>query len=395
MASVRKREWTHNGESKTAWVVAYTDQKGKRRLITCKSKKEADKERLRVEVEIENGQHTPATETVSVHYAIEEWLKDCEGRAAVKSRLTKASSEHYKYCSRRIDAEIGSKLLTSVNGQMLQLMVNDLVLKFKPKTVRNTMMAMTLLFDFAIERGWVKRHPVRDEKIHMPPWGSPKPAIPSKEDIARLIGATEIRPPGESDLKFMTGRAAFYLAVLGGMRRGEVCALQWENVDWQRGVITVRHNLARLDGLKEPKTRAGNRVIPMSPPLRKALEELRDLKGGKPVGHVLTTKTGHHMGLSLLREDYWVPLVKRAGLCDTAGRPRYRFHALRHAAASLLIEKGLSPLHVKTVIGHASVKTTMDIYGHLFPEDDAIRRATALIAEDLAATRARQEGVSD
>jgi integrase len=62
---------------------------------------------------------------------------------------------------------------------------------------------------------------------------------------------------------------------------------------------------------------------------------------------------------------------------------RYKFHALRHAAASLFIESGMNPKGVQTVMGHSSITVTYDVYGHLFTDDDADQRAMRTIEERL------------
>ena len=65
------------------------------------------------------------------------------------------------------------------------------------------------------------------------------------------------------------------------------------------------------------------------------------------------------------------------------GKLRFTFHALRHAAASLFIEQGWSPKRVQTVMGHASINMTMDLYGHLFPDPEGDQEAMAQIQARL------------
>ena len=76
MASVKKRRWTHRGETKEAWVLRYTDNDRKRRMETFKSKKAADERRKVIEQEIDMGIHTAKRETVTVEEALDAWLRD-------------------------------------------------------------------------------------------------------------------------------------------------------------------------------------------------------------------------------------------------------------------------------------------------------------------------------
>jgi integrase len=66
------------------------------------------------------------------------------------------------------------------------------------------------------------------------------------------------------------------------------------------------------------------------------------------------------------------PLQVRCGIVTADGRPRYGWHALRHAAASLFIEQGFTPKKVQVLMGHSTIQMTYDTYGKLFPspEDD-------------------------
>jgi integrase len=69
----------------------------------------------------------------------------------------------------------------------------------------------------------------------------------------------------------------------------------------------------------------------------------------------------------------WLPLMRALDLIDGDGAGRFRFHDLRHVAASLFIEQGWTPKRVMTIMGHSSIQMTFDLYGHLWttPEDDA------------------------
>jgi integrase len=100
-----------------------------------------------------------------------------------------------------------------------------------------------------------------------------------------------------------------------------------------------------------------------------------------PLNLVFPTENGSIHSSSNLYRHYWAPLQCALGMVeivqgDVEGerveQPRYNFHALRHAAASLFIEQGWSPKKVQAVMGHASIQITFDIYGHLWknPEDD-------------------------
>ena len=111
-------------------------------------------------------------------------------------------------------------------------------------------------------------------------------------------------------------------------------------------------------------------------------------------GFVVLTKIGKPMSATASATTFWHRLMKAAGLYDhEAKKCKFTPHALRHAAASLLIERGLDDMNLKAFMGHASISTTKDIYGHLLPTDNRMIATTEVIAAELDATTARQNAV--
>lgn len=171
------------------------------------------------------------------------------------------------------------------------------------------------------------------------------------------------------------------LGLTTGMRRGEICALRWEDVDLERAVISIRHTLAHTkdQGLfvKPAKTRSSARAIELSPEVVRALREHkarqneRRLKAGpdwQDHGLVVTGQDGRPVQPNNLN-DALKRLMKRAGL------PVLSSHkAWRHTAASLMLAAGIHPKVVQERLGHASISLTMDLYSHLAP---GMQRAAA------------------
>ena len=87
MASIRKRNWTYKGEGKSAWVVDYTDQTGKRRQKTFERKKDADAFLVKARHEVSQGTHTPEHASITVAGAAELWIKGKELEGLERSTL--------------------------------------------------------------------------------------------------------------------------------------------------------------------------------------------------------------------------------------------------------------------------------------------------------------------
>jgi len=165
--------------------------------------------------------------------------------------------------------------------------------------------------------------------------------------------------------------ALFYIAIVTGMRQGELLGLKWKNVDLEKGVISVKNNLKRLPGgglvLDKPKTessirsiRIGNRTVEV---LKNQIERIKVEKGKASVvwqdrDFVFPSTIGTVMDPSSLVKKFKQSL-KRAGLSDI------RFHDLRHTAASLMLNNGVDILVASRRLGHAKPSITLDVYGHL------------------------------
>ncbi|GAA3362620.1 site-specific integrase [Streptomyces antimycoticus] len=163
--------------------------------------------------------------------------------------------------------------------------------------------------------------------------------------------------------------AAYELAVRIGLRRGEVLGLRWKDVDLTDGTVTIRQTLQRVGGellVAAPKTQRSARRVALPGECVTALRARRAQQHGdrlaagdkwKDDGRdlVFTTKNGTPIEPRNLNRAFTL-------LCEKAGVRRVRFHDLRHTCASLLHEKGADARMIMEVLGHSSIRVTMDIY---------------------------------
>jgi len=164
------------------------------------------------------------------------------------------------------------------------------------------------------------------------------------------------------------------LALATGMRRGELLALQWCNVDLDRATIKVEFSLEETKAglrFKGPKSKHGRRSISLPPSAVAMLNkhrleqlELRMALGmGKPDADasVFCNHHGELISPNLLTV-IWAQALARAGL------PKITFHALRHSHASALISEGIDVVSVSRRLGHSSPVITLSTYAHLFAD---------------------------
>jgi integrase len=177
------------------------------------------------------------------------------------------------------------------------------------------------------------------------------------------------------------------LASTTGMRRGEVLALRWCDVDLDRAVLSVTQTLekTRNGGLrfKQPKTRMGRRTISLPSITVDALRRHRAAKGELYLslgigwsddGLVCAKGADEPINPNTLTSGF-ASLVRRTDI------PRVRFHDLRHTHATQLLKEGVHPKVAQERLGHATIAVTLDLYSHVMPgmqEDAAMRVDRAL-----------------
>jgi len=203
----------------------------------------------------------------------------------------------------------------------------------------------------------------------------------SRGDI-RAIGPSEARELVEAALAEDSpyGDCAV-LALHTGLRLGELLGLRWEDINLERGQLTVRRSLQHLPGrereFREPKTAHGRRTIPLGATAISVLDRLRR----RQIGERLALGPGYRNEGLVLATSVGTPLndgnVRRAfyRIASRAGVAPLRFHDLRHTHATLLLTRGVHPKVVSERLGHASIGLTLDTYSHVLPnlQEEAIR----------------------
>jgi integrase len=184
-----------------------------------------------------------------------------------------------------------------------------------------------------------------------------KTALPQKEK-------TEIEIPTDEEIKSLLERskgtlveAPLYLAACCGLRRSEICALKWSDVDFKRKTITVKGALVYDENdelvLKKTKTTASTRTIPMIPIVCETLERIRAGAIDSEFVTSLTPNAVYHRYVDLL---------------DDCGIQHYRFHSLRHYTVSVLLLLNVPKMYIADYVGHNSENMINQVYGHIMKD---------------------------
>lgn len=166
-----------------------------------------------------------------------------------------------------------------------------------------------------------------------------------------------------------------YLCLYTGLRIGELCALQWSDIDCENSTLRVNHTILRVKDtnpnaehrtrmlVNSPKTPSSARVIPLAATLNSQLKELRNKEAAFGSAYVLTGSSKY-----IEPRNFYEKYKRYLHACELDS---FNFHALRHTFATRCIETGIDPKALSEILGHASVRITLDRYVH--PSLDAKR----------------------
>ena len=238
---------------------------------------------------------------------------------------------------------------------------------------------ITLVFKKAIKEGILVSNPCDAAD---PPKMDTKPKKAIQPDKVReLIAALDASDPHE---------CAYLLAVTLGLRRGEICGLSWGDIDFERNIVDISHSYDNLGNLKGTKTKAGTRLLPLSPVTANALQTHKQAQATqfektnlyrKPEegyleqsddGPVIASHYGERIEPGSLSR-WWTTDRKKYGLDG------FTLHELRHTYLTMLAMGGVHPKVMQELAGHYSSQITMDIYTHV--NMDAKREAVEAVSK--------------
>jgi integrase len=220
-----------------------------------------------------------------------------------------------------------------------------------PSTVRNALMPLRAIYRRALARDQVALNPTVG--LELPAVAGHRDRIASPAEARALLAA--LTPED---------RPLWATALYAGLRLGELRALGWRQVDLANGRIHVARAWDPHAGFVEPKSKAGRRIVPVAGILRDHLLEHKT--SGRTNGELVFGRDGGE------RPFDPATINRRARRAwKQAGLKPIGLHECRHTFASLLIAAGVNAKALSVYVGHSSVATTYDLYGHLMPGNGA------------------------
>lgn len=360
------------------WIGAVTlgyDANGRqrRKVVSAKTRTEVVQKLRTLQRQIDDGLPAPDT-ALTVSQLLSRWYED-----VLRHQVSASASSNYKsVADHHIVPTLGRKKIVNLTpSDVDRLLSEKLDSGLSPSTVRRIRAVLSQALGQGIRWGIVVRNVAALSR---------SPKIPRKE--GRTLTPEQARILLET-LKGHHNEALYALMLSTGLRRGEALGLQWKDFDAVTGIILVRRSLKREDGVlitADTKTSKSRRAVNVPPQMigalkahkaRQAQERLALGKAWQNSGFIFTSSVGTPIDPRNLNREF-------RSVCNEAGLGNWHPHELRHSAASLMLAQGVKLQVVSDVLGHASIRMTADVYGHILAPD---RQAAANAMGDILWTQ--------
>ncbi|MEO8287123.1 MAG: tyrosine-type recombinase/integrase [Chloroflexota bacterium] len=330
---------------------------GKRRQkrFTAATKRQVEKQVAALITAVENGGFSEAEVTkLTISHYMERWLASIEG--SVKPITKKRYGDIVRL---HIEPTMGRTQLAKLSALNVQRLYSDKQADgLSPTTVNMIHAVLHRALAQAMRWGLLNRNVT--ELVDLPREATPEYITWNEAQVNTFLSTAQGDPL----------EAFWRLALLTGMRRGEMLGLRWDDIDMKRGTLSVQRTLSRDAGgafsLGTPKSAHGKRSIALPKSLVEAFRKLRvqqterrlATKGYQDHGFVFANEIGEPLHPNSVSYRF-KKLVAEAGV------PPLRIHDLRHTSATLMLANNIHPKIVQERLGHSNISMTLDRYSHV------------------------------
>ena len=354
------------------WVGSITLENGNRKVIYGKTQKEVQ-EKMKVLLREQQQGLLVVSPNETVEQFLTQWVEDRKPSVRIRTY------ERYEAFIRlHVVPVIGKIKMQQLNPQHIKgLYARKLKEGLSSTTVNTLHMMLHKAFDDAVKWSIVGRNVCDLVDVPQRTHYEIKPL--TIEEAKHLLETAKDHPL----------EALFTLALTTGLRRGEILALKWSDINFEKKTVQIQRIFTRAPGQRyvetEPKTKKSNRSVKLT---AKAVEllikhkehqlEAKSQAGSEWVENnlVFCTSLGTPINPTKLLERFKT-LLKKTGL------PHMRFHDLRHSVATILFAMNVHPKIVQELLGHNQISMTMDLFSHMLPgmQEDVIEKLENMLEQ--------------
>ena len=330
--------------------------------------KELNRQAVLFEESCKKGFHAKA---VKFEAFAEEWFEEY-----AKPNLRNTTYERLLQLRTRIYKAIGHLRMDKITPRQIQAFVNTLSKDganeltgkpLAPKTIRHYLSLISDVFSYAVKMGVANDNPC--SKVTIPKAEQKEKQIYTPQEVNKFLTLLKAEP-----LKY---QVFFNLAVYSGFRRGELLGLEWKDIDFDNGIVSVRRTSCYTAGkgtyTDTTKTKKSQRTLKFP---QEIMDMLQDFKaeqdeealrlGDKWVDNDRLFVKWNGETMNNQTPYWWL-----SEFCKNNGLPFYGIHSFRHLFASMLVNEGVDIVSVSGALGHSTVSTTSNIYCHLLENSRA------------------------
>lgn len=332
-------------------VIDFYDQNGHRRLKTLRkgiSKTEAKKILREIENQVEKGAFCSAYKMPQFSNVARSWLE------YKKPNLRESTYIQYQgHVDNHLNPFFGKAKISRIDFDSIEKYIFcSHKTGTNPATLNKTLITLGSILKYAVKKKYINANPIHE--------------VEKQKAVSSVTGKINFLTPDEINSLFENTDAPkfktlFMMAVLTGMRQGELLGLKWDDIDFGANQAHVKRTF-NYGKFHEPKTPASYRSIDLSPALMHELKKWKMARPPNVLDLVFPSENGKAIDYHNMVKRYFHPALRKARV------KRVRFHDLRHTYATLLIDQGEHPKYIQSQMGHSSIKVTLDTYGHLMKD---------------------------
>ncbi|MGD6896074.1 tyrosine-type recombinase/integrase [Bacillus infantis] len=347
---------TSKGEVKY-FVMLEIGENGKRKQkkkMGFKTKKEATAYLAETQTALNKGSYIEPSK-VSFKDFMNEWF------TTIKKKSVRTNDTYRILIEKYVNVYFVDVPLSSLKSIHVEDFINKMHEQgYSPATIRKVYNIITNALDYAVDKGLIIKNVAK--KATLPKDNKKEMSVWTKDEVNKFLNTAK------NDRLYIL----FVMALMTGMRQGELFGLRWRDINFETSKLTVKQTLAHngKEFYTGAKTNAGNRSIGLSKSLIDKLMEHKELiaKEKAEMGDsyidqdlVFCTPMGTPLNAANIRKRLFNPLIEEAGV------PQIRFHDLRHTHATSLLADGVNVKVISERLGHSNIKVTLDTYSHVLP----------------------------